>query len=83
MVIYCEFNSTLHSAFQEYVFVSWGVAWSSGQHRRLPLQGSRVQTSIVPLLFFEFFFGLRLTPIQSEPLGPLGLIRLTLDVRVR
>ena len=33
--------------------------------------------------FFEFFFGLRLTLIQSDPLGPLGSIRLTLDVRVR
>ena len=33
--------------------------------------------------FFEFFPGLRLTLIQSEPLGPLESIRLTLDVRVR
>ena len=28
-----------------------GVAWSCGQHRRLPLQGSRVQISVVPSLF--------------------------------
>ena len=29
----------------------WGVAWSNGQNRRLPLQGSRVQTPAVPLFF--------------------------------
>ena len=27
------------------------MAWSNGQHRRLPLQGSRVQTTAIPLFF--------------------------------
>ena len=27
----------------------WGVAWSSGQHRRLPLQESEVQILTLPL----------------------------------
>ena len=30
-----------------------GVAWSSGQHRRLPLQGSAVLTSALPLSFIS------------------------------
>ena len=30
-----------------------GVAWSSGQHRRLPLQGSAVRISALPLSFIS------------------------------
>ena len=31
-----------------------GVAWSNGQHRRLPLQGSRDQISVFPFSVFVF-----------------------------
>ena len=30
-----------------------GVAWSNGQRRRLPLQGSKVRTPVVPFLFLK------------------------------
>ena len=33
-----------------------GVAWSSGQHRRLPIQGLRVRTPTIPLFLVANIF---------------------------
>ena len=61
-----------------YYLSSQGASWSSGLHHHLRCQGSRVRTSVDPLLFLLW----PMTHADKEPLGPLGSIRLTLDVRV-
>ena len=44
---------SLHKLYnKDYNSIEGGVAWSSGQHRRLPLQGSKVRNSAVATSFF-------------------------------
>ena len=50
------------------ILKSGGVAWSSGQHRRLPLQGSRVRNSPIA----SSFFGMYLEQTRVKKCGLLG-----------
>ena len=43
-----------------------GVAWSNGQRRRLPLQGSRVRISVLPFFYLEKRRAVRLRKVSRQ-----------------